>query len=272
MPRALLCFVALGAIVWSVGRAGAQTAPVTPDGPFSLDGAVAVAPVVEAAAGAAYTALTEVAEARITLAGQPETLLEADRRSGKARAALVAGAVNVSIAMQAVDEQRAREAAILAAMSPDERARAEREAREEADRKAVARFVASTTWVCPVAGEMQFRDSWGEPRSGGRSHDGIDIVARWGTPLVAPVDGEVTFRSDSIGGLSYDLVGEDGDVWFGTHLSATETGGTVEAGTVIGYVGRSGNAVGNHLHFEYRPGGRGLSVNPFPIVEAHCVQ
>ncbi|HIG24494.1 MAG TPA: M23 family metallopeptidase [Acidimicrobiia bacterium] len=168
-------------------------------------------------------------------------------------------------------ELQKEQEAILAALTDEQRRELETRALAEASQAAVNRHVGSTTWVCLVAGEMQYRDSWGEPRSGGRTHEGIDIMARWGTPMVAPKAGELTFRYDPIGGKSFYLTTIEGDVWFGTHLSSYATSGWVEAGTVIGYIGRSGNAVGNHVHFEYRPGGNSKNaVNPFPIVEAHC--
>jgi murein DD-endopeptidase MepM/ murein hydrolase activator NlpD len=126
--------------------------------------------------------------------------------------------------------------------------------------------------VCPVAGPVSFTDTWGAARSGGRTHQGVDILAAMGTPTVAPVSGRVEHRGSSLGGLSWYVYGDNGDMFYGTHLSgyANEGVGWVAAGTVIGYVGDSGNAAGTpHLHFEYHPGGGG-AVNPYPITSAAC--
>lgn len=126
--------------------------------------------------------------------------------------------------------------------------------------------------VCPVAGPVHFVDSWGDARSGGRSHTGTDMLAEYGTPTVAPVSGTVEHRGSSLGGLSWYLYGDDGDMYYGTHLSGYENEGAgwVEAGTVIGYVGDSGNAAGTpHLHFEHHPGG-GSPINSYPLVAAAC--
>jgi peptidoglycan LD-endopeptidase LytH len=126
--------------------------------------------------------------------------------------------------------------------------------------------------VCPVAGPVHFVDSWGDARSGGRGHQGTDMMADYGTPTVAPVSGTVEHRGSSLGGLSWYLYGDDGDMYYGTHLSGYENEGAgwVEAGTVIGYVGDSGNAAGTpHLHFEYHPGG-GSPANSYPLVAAAC--
>jgi murein DD-endopeptidase MepM/ murein hydrolase activator NlpD len=168
------------------------------------------------------------------------------------------------------DELRDEYAAVIDGLDDRDRVRLESEAEVRSGTSAMIRKVASSDWVCPVDGEMEFRDSWGEPRSGGRKHDGVDIVARSRTPLLAPEAGTVTFRWDSIGGRSFDLVTADGDYYFGTHLRSYGTEGEVEAGEVIGYVGRTGNAAGYHLHFEYHPGGKGNSVNPFFLIDTHC--
>ena len=124
-------------------------------------------------------------------------------------------------------------------------------------------------FLCPVPGST-FIDSWGAPRSGGRSHQGVDMMASAGTPIYAPVTGDVSHRGVSLGGLSFFLYGDNGNTYFGTHLSSYGASGRVVAGTVIGYVGATGNANGiNHLHFEIWPGG-GAPVNPYPTVAAAC--
>lgn len=125
--------------------------------------------------------------------------------------------------------------------------------------------------VCPVAGPVSFVDSWGASRSGGRAHQGTDMMAAQGTPTVAPVSGSVEHRGSSLGGLSWYVHGDDGNTYYGTHLSGydNEGAGWVEAGTVIGYVGQSGNAGSPHLHFEVQPGG-GAAVNSYPLVAGAC--
>lgn len=126
--------------------------------------------------------------------------------------------------------------------------------------------------VCPVQGAVSFVDSFGAPRSGGRAHQGVDMIAGMGTPTVAPVSGRVEHRGNAVGGLSWWLYGDNGDQYFGTHLSGYENQGVgwVAAGTIVGYVGDSGNAAGTpHLHFEIHPGG-GAAINPFPDVAATC--
>jgi murein DD-endopeptidase MepM/ murein hydrolase activator NlpD len=125
--------------------------------------------------------------------------------------------------------------------------------------------------VCPVQGAVVFVDSFRAPRSGGRQHMGVDMLAKTGTPAVAPVSGTVTHRFNATGGNSYHLEGDDGNYYYGTHLSAYGQSGRVSAGTVIGYVGDSGNAAGTpHLHFEIHLGGKGNAINPYSIVKAAC--
>ncbi|MEN8112860.1 MAG: peptidoglycan DD-metalloendopeptidase family protein [Actinomycetota bacterium] len=129
-------------------------------------------------------------------------------------------------------------------------------------------------FYCPVSGGASFIDSWGFPRSGGRTHKGVDMFNKRNTRLIAVVDGRVKFSSNSLGGLSTHLYAADGTVYYYTHLEKHPTdissGSHVKAGTVVGYLGNSGNAryTSPHLHFEIRPGGR--AVNPYPTVRHYC--
>ena len=126
--------------------------------------------------------------------------------------------------------------------------------------------------TCPVAGAHSFVDSWGAPRSGGRSHEGTDLMANYGTPVVAIVSGTITFSG--YGGSAGNwqvLSGSDGNsYWYMHNQKNIVTGGRVSVGQQIAEVGDTGNATGiPHLHFEYHPGGGG-PVNPYPLLVGIC--
>jgi murein DD-endopeptidase MepM/ murein hydrolase activator NlpD len=120
--------------------------------------------------------------------------------------------------------------------------------------------------LCPMNGSA-YGDSWGAPRSGGRSHEGVDMLAPMGTPIYAVVSGTVNFRQNRLGGNAVSLVGDNGNRYYYAHLASYEgVSRRVNQGDVIGYNGDTGNATGTpHLHFEIHPGG-GLAVNPTPSV------
>ncbi len=126
--------------------------------------------------------------------------------------------------------------------------------------------------ACPVPGSS-FVDSWGAPRSGGRSHQGVDMMAGYGTPVYAAQSGRVAHSSSSLGGNTAYVYGDGGDTTMYMHnqgYSDVGAGQHVSAGTLIAYVGDTGNATGSpHVHFEYHPGGGG-AVNPYPYVAAVC--
>jgi murein DD-endopeptidase MepM/ murein hydrolase activator NlpD len=126
----------------------------------------------------------------------------------------------------------------------------------------------------PVQGQFEFADSWGAERDGGaRRHKGVDIIAPSGVPLVAVEDGVVTYRQNSLGGITLWLSGVSGNRYYYAHLdryrSDLPEGSPVRAGEVIGFNGATGNARFSvpHLHFEVHPRG-GDAVNPYPLMRA----
>jgi murein DD-endopeptidase MepM/ murein hydrolase activator NlpD len=129
----------------------------------------------------------------------------------------------------------------------------------------------ATGIVCPVRGAVSFIDSWGFARHQG-PHMGVDLMAASGTPDVAVVSGNVTFKSGGTSGLGAYLRGDDGNLYYYFHLSAYEGAARhVAQGEVIGYVGNTGDAqyTASHTHFEVHPGG-GAAVNPYPSVRPVC--
>jgi peptidoglycan LD-endopeptidase LytH len=133
---------------------------------------------------------------------------------------------------------------------------------------------ATPGFLCPVVGGASFANTWGAARSGGRRHKGVDMFAPRNTPLQAVVSGVVRFSSNSLGGLATHVYGDDGVTYYYAHLdgypSDISSGQRVSAGTIVGYLGNSGNAryTSPHLHFEIRPGG--VAVNPYPTVRYYC--
>jgi LysM repeat protein len=123
---------------------------------------------------------------------------------------------------------------------------------------------------CPVVG-ARFMNDWGFPRSGGRFHEGNDLFASRGTPVRATVSGTVAQTVGVLGGNQVKLFGDDGVSYYYTHLDRFGSKGRVSAGTVVGYVGSTGNAAGGppHVHFEVHPAG-GAAVNPYPRLVAAC--
>ncbi len=168
----------------------------------------------------------------------------------------------------ALATRQAQLAAALDAAAKDKAAEDARRAIEQAN----AERLAAGLMFCPVDGPVGFVDTWGAARSGGRGHQGVDMMAARGTPTVAPFSGRVVHSSNSLGGLSWHVYADNGNMYYGAHLSAYVGGdGWVQAGTVIGLVGNSGDASGGatHLHFEVHPGG-GAAVDPFPYADRAC--
>lgn len=140
-------------------------------------------------------------------------------------------------------------------------------------RPAVIADVGGGGYFCPVAGERHFSDDFGAPRPGGRRHQGNDVLAAYGTPVVAVTAGTIHTDYSSRGGISLYLRGVDGNEYFYAHNSrnvATD-GERVRAGQLVAYVGNTGDARGGptHVHFELHPGG-GSPVDPYAFLVRAC--
>ena len=135
--------------------------------------------------------------------------------------------------------------------------------------------VSGSGWLqtCPVNGATSFVDSFGDPRPGGRSHEGIDLIAAYGTPVVATTSGTVHHTTSAPGGYGTVLFHDGSADWtFYTHFSSYAgpgEGGHVSAGETIGLVGSTGDTTVNHLHFEYHPGG-GAAIDPYTALLGVC--
>lgn len=181
------------------------------------------------------------------------------------------------------DLERARE--LEQRLEREEQERRERERRARERRQAAAASAESTTSTpastsvpsggkaCPVDQPRSYSDTWGASRSGGRSHQGTDILAPYGTPIRAIVSGtwDIYPYGASAGNWAI-LHGSDGNQYRYMHLQrhTVGDGASVSAGQQVATNGDTGNARGTpHLHFELHPGGGG-AVNPYPLVRSVC--
>lgn len=143
-------------------------------------------------------------------------------------------------------------------------------------RQRAAGSVQVGSFICPFTpGRTSFIDSFGAPRSGGRSHKGTDLFAAWNEPMYAVTSGRVVTGNSSLGGKTIWLLGDNGVGFYYAHLSDFNvgSGASVGQGQTIGFNGDTGNARGGspHLHFEIHPGGRGsAAVNPYATLAAAC--
>jgi murein DD-endopeptidase MepM/ murein hydrolase activator NlpD len=224
-----------------------------------------------------------LAEVRIeaeAVAARMEEMFEA------AEAELAGADAELTTAEEALADQLRREEEERLRREAEEqeqlRREEERRLQEEAIRSALGSPAAqgvpeSVTpgFICPVAGPSAFADTWGAPRSGGRTHKGVDLMALRGTPLVAVADGVVEKSYGVLGGNIVWLYADHGVNYFYAHLDSYPEGMThgqrVSRGDVIGYVGDTGNPAPGayHLHFGIYPGGVS-AVNPYPTVARVC--
>lgn len=115
---------------------------------------------------------------------------------------------------------------------------------------------------------LRLVDTWGAPRAGGRRHEGIDIFAPQGTPVVSTTRGMVTeVGTNTLGGQVIWVLGPGLESHYYAHLDRfgdVHPGDLVDAGDVLGFVGRTGNARGTPFHLHYGIYHHGKAANPYP--------
>ncbi len=145
--------------------------------------------------------------------------------------------------------------------------------------------------VFPVLGGAEYRNDFGDPRVGGRKHEGNDLMNKKMTPLLAAVDGEISFitSNEATWGWSLSITDKNGYEYNYLHLN-NDTEGTddgaggynnafakgiklgvkVKRGELVGYLGDSGNAETTlpHLHFEIRKVQTGEPINPYQYLQS----
>ena len=119
--------------------------------------------------------------------------------------------------------------------------------------------------------KKEIADTWQAPRGVGRKHEGQDIFARRGTPVLSATSGYIfNIGENNLGGQTVSVISKGGRIYYYAHLdsyaSGIKIGDRVTTRTVLGYVGTTGNAQGTppHLHFGvYTPSG---AINPLPML------
>src|SRR5690349_18322734 len=174
-----------------------------------------------------------------------------------------------------------REARVVASAQPQTVERRTLSSPNDAGGLRAHRSTVAASIIIPVQGirRDQLTDTFTQSRSGGRTHNAIDILAPRGTPVLAAVDGTIRklFTSNAGGLTIYQFDVNEERVYYYAHLDHYDEriaeGLFVKQGTVIGYVGTTGNARETpHLHFavELLPPSKewwkGTAVNPYPIL------
>ena len=125
----------------------------------------------------------------------------------------------------------------------------------------------------PVQGvtKSQIADTWHVPRAGDRLHEGQDIFAQRGTPVLSATDGYVVgIGENSLGGQTVSILGAGGRSYYYAHLDSYAAnlaiGDHVTTQTILGYVGNTGNAAGGPTHLHFGVYERGGAINPLPLL------
>lgn len=117
----------------------------------------------------------------------------------------------------------------------------------------------------------EITDTWQAPRGDGRKHEGQDIFARRGAPILSATNGYIyKIGENNLGGQTVSVISKGARIYYYAHLDSyargIHVGDRVTTRTVLGYVGTTGNAQGTppHLHFGvYTLMG---AINPLPML------
>jgi murein DD-endopeptidase MepM/ murein hydrolase activator NlpD len=137
----------------------------------------------------------------------------------------------------------------------------------------LAAMPAPSALPVPVRGvpPRGLRDTWHGARSEGRKHEGIDIFARRGTAVTSSTEGIVLrVSANRLGGQVVWVLGPGGQRHYYAHLdryAEIADGQRVRPGTVLGYVGTTGNAAGTPPHLHYGIYEAGGAINPYPMLQ-----
>lgn len=139
----------------------------------------------------------------------------------------------------------------------------------------LSQMPAPTALPVPVAGvsARQVADTFGAPRGRDRTHAGVDIFAKRGTEVRSATPGIVTdIREGGLGGRQVWVMGPARERYYYAHLDdwheGLERGQVIEQGTVLGYVGDTGNAKGTPPHLHWGIYGTDGAYDPLPLLKA----
>jgi murein DD-endopeptidase MepM/ murein hydrolase activator NlpD len=139
----------------------------------------------------------------------------------------------------------------------------------------LSQMPAPTALPVPVAGvsARQVADTFGAPRGRDRTHAGVDIFAKRGTEVRSATPGIVTdIRESGLGGRQVWVMGPARERYYYAHLDdwrdGLERGQVIEQGTVLGYVGDTGNAKGTPPHLHWGIYGADGAYDPLPLLKA----
>lgn len=251
-----------------------RRAPKSLSAGFVLPSAAAAALVVTATGAS-------MAEATQPIAATQQSAFGAIGLAPQVSLQIKAEADEAAAISSGVDERRAQVASAEAALAGREQetqrvartrarvlAKAKKVAAAEAEKQAKAEAEARKhQWVMPVEGASftsGYKWRWG------RMHNGNDLAAPEGTPLVAMSTGEIIFAGWMGGGGNTTKIRYwDGTVAWYLHQSAilVNVGDVVAPGQLVGRMGNTGNSFGSHLHLEIHPGG-GPAIDPYPWMQA----